>query len=160
MNEKRRKGHTQKRTHGLRDDDDDDDSRGFDTTTTTLTTTTTTHAAKNTNTTNNNNNAVFFDKVKRMKEKAKRPPRLGCRRCRGRPNSTSSTSLSEWFGGEQRWRTEDGVEHSSYGTKPGVVPVLKARPLALAALEDERRARTDGNVLDVLDDAQRIDEGR
>ena len=78
-----------------RDDDDDDDSRGFDTTTTTLTTTTTTRAAKNTNTTNNNNNAVFFDKVKRMKEKAKQSASSGLQKMSRKIKiPSSSTSLS------------------------------------------------------------------
>ena len=66
-----------KTTMDPRDDDDDTTTttttRGFDTTTTT---TTTTRAEKNTNN-NNTNNAVFFDKVKRMKEKAKQSASSG-----------------------------------------------------------------------------------
>ena len=148
MNEKRRYTlYTPKNEHmDSRDDDDDDDSRGFDTTTTTLTTTTTTRAAKNTNTTNNNNNAVFFDKVKRMKEKAKQSASSGLQKMSRKIKiPSSSTSLSGGSGANNGVaNTEDGARHSSYGRQS---PALSSSfegtsPLALAALEDERRART------------------
>ena len=131
-----------------RDDDDDDglddDRRNTTTTTTTrgFDTTTTTRAAN----TNNNNNAVFFDKVKRMKEKAKQSASSGLQKMSRKIKiPSSSTSLSGGSGANNGVaNTEDGARHSSYGRQS---PALSSSfegtsPLALAALEDERRART------------------